>query len=345
MSYFSRKSRRWIAFSLWAAGTLVIIMLGVWNFLASRKDAEHRLSAEAGHIAAQLAGLVSIPDVEIDYMAANAIMTAAMENEQLYAIKIETSNGYIDGQRRNYLWEPIAWDNEIAENCIQGMNLIKEDGKITGKVEVWLSPRMNDEEEALLLKREIFRISLTAMIWSAGFIFLLWYVGDFRRFYKYICHTENSENKNDSNKKILNVLEDGTKSNMLPNSRDTEHSRGIVINADLGRQYQKKEKDAWLVTSGMFRQTFSNAPALINKLFSRGEVAGLSHLGRILEQAAPCIGAKKLEEAARAMQTALNNPEKDAAAIQVEECYNALIQVLGALDKSASSQSTVNKRR
>ena len=61
----------------------------------------------------------------------------------------------------------------------------------------------------------------------------------------------------------------------------------------------------------------------MSRLYANGEFAGLCHLGRILEKAAPCLGAARLLQAARDMQAALNDPESKERATCVEECATA----------------------
>ncbi|MEE0816756.1 MAG: hypothetical protein U0M13_13965, partial [Desulfovibrio fairfieldensis] len=95
--------------------------------------------------------------------------------------------------------------------------------------------------------------------------------------------------------------------------------------------FQRKHADAWQITAGLFRQCFARAPELLSRLYADGETAGLCHLGRMLELAAPCLGATRLTEAARAMQVALNDPQCETAALAVEECMRALEDVLAAL--------------
>lgn len=79
-------------------------------------------SARPGRTAAQLAALLSLPAWELDELTARTIVMAAMEDDSIYAVKVQTKRGMLEGQRRNYQWEPVPWDDEIAENTVQGMN-------------------------------------------------------------------------------------------------------------------------------------------------------------------------------------------------------------------------------
>ena len=113
--------RRRLALAVWAAALLLFLLMGVWNVNADRQEAENRLSSEAGRTAAQLAALLSLPAWELDELAARTIVMAAMADESIYAVKVQTNKGLLEGQRRNYQWEPVPWDDEIAENSVQGM--------------------------------------------------------------------------------------------------------------------------------------------------------------------------------------------------------------------------------
>ncbi len=326
MSNSIRSHRRVAALVIWVAGLILFICLGVWNLESSRRDAENRLISEAGRAASQLASLLSASVLEPDEISVRAVVSGAMDDDRIYAIKVDSDHGMIEGQRRNYMWEPVPWDDEIAENSVQGMNTFKVDGQPAGTVNVWLSPRLNDEEDSLLANREILRFILAAAMWTGALLLLLWYWGDFRRFGSALGEktaTPSATPHTDA------LAAEGKANAAAANSENGDNEP--VIDARLGRRHQRRNMDAWLVTAGMFRQTFARGPALISRLYAEGETAGLCHLGRMLEQAAPCVGASRLARAAHKMQEALNDPDCQARAMPVEECAKALDEVLNAL--------------
>ena len=332
----SRTARRAAALRVWGAGIALLFVLGLWNLESSRRDAENRLSAEAGHMAAQLASLLALPAWDLDEMTARTIVTGAMEDERLYAIKVETRQGMIEGQRRNYLWEPVPWDDELSEDCVQGMNPLKVDGEPVGTVEVWLSPRLMAEEEAQLLARERWRFGLAAALWTLGLALLLWLWGDLAALRRLIGRIGSPAGADGDGAQaapepvVLGLAprapEEGEGCEAAPKAE------APAVDRDLGRRFQRKNPDTWRVTAGLFRQTFARAPALMQRLYADGETAGLCHLGRMLEQAAPCLGAERLAGAAREMQAALNDPDCETRALPVEECARALEEVLAALE-------------
>lgn len=327
MGHINESTRCWVALAVWGAGLMLAFSLSLWNLSSSRKDAENRLISEAGRAAAQIAKLASLPDGRVDAAASRAIVAGAMEDENIYAIKIETRQGILEGLRRNYLWEPVEWDDEIAENCVQGMNPIKVDGHVEGMVEVWLSPRLTIEEDSMLGRREKWRFLCIALLWTGVLGLLFWHWGDFGRWRRALFEKSQPDACEPPDKIMLGLSRE--------HEADAPGQTGLV-NASAGREFQNKNPEAWLVTAGLFRQTFARAPELISRLYAEGATAGLCHLGRMLEQAAPCIGASPLVEAASRMQAALNDPDSVCRALAVEDCARVLEQTLAALQGAQS---------
>ncbi len=331
MSKTSYSTRIGIALAIWAAGLILFLGLGLWNIASSRQDAENHLISEAGRMAAQIAGMLSLPGSNHDSMSARAIVVAAMEDERIYAIRIQTRQGVMEGQRRNYMWEPVAWDDEIAENCVRGMNPVRIGGKPDGFVEIWLSPRSSKEDAGMLSVRERWRFFAFAMIWTIALGLVFWQWGVFRSWRERL-------QKRDSSMEAEPELSAGLAGDL--DCADEEVSR--LVDSHAGHEYQARHPNSWLVTAGLFRQTFAHAPHLINMLYAEGELAGLCHLGRMLEQAAPCIGAGPLMKAAHEMQAALNNPDRASGALPVEECARILEETLAALGCADSGHAAEN---
>ncbi|MBD5539287.1 MAG: hypothetical protein HDQ94_04740 [Desulfovibrio sp.] len=333
----SRTARRGAALLVWGTGLALLFLLGLWNLESSRRDAENRLSAEAGRMASQLASLLAIPAWDLDEITARTIVTGAMEDERLYAIKVETRQGMLEGQRRNYLWEPVPWDDEISEDSVQGMNPLKVEGQTVGSVEVWLSPRLMGEEEAQLLARERWRFGLAAALWTLALLLLLWLWGDLAALRRLLARVgnpaarEGGEAGERTEPVVLGLAPRAPEEGAEAGGANAPEA-APPVDRDLGRRLQRKNPDAWRVTAGLFRQTFGRAPGLMQRLYADGETAGLCHLGRMLEQAAPCLGAARLTEAAGRMQAALNDPDCETRALPVEECARALEEVLAALE-------------
>lgn len=322
MKRISRNKKSAAAILLWLAGILIFLAFSWRSVSLSREDAEDRLISEAGRAAAQLAALLSVPGWSMDAGAAKAVVSGAMEDDHIYAVRVKSLDGKVEGQRRNYLWEPVGWDDEITENSVQGMNPVKNGGALAGQVDVWLSSRLNEEEDSILVRREITRFAAFFLLWTTAFLLALWQMGELRRLRRFLFAPDNGKSGDPERAlKGLGRAESG--------GQDDEG--GALVSAEKGLSYQRGHPDSFAVTAGMFRQTFARAPALMGTLYAEGEIAGLCHLGRILEQAAPCIGAKALEEAAREMQKALNDPDSGAKATHVEECAKALEEVLAAL--------------
>lgn len=329
----TRASRRNIALVIWAFGVALLFMLGQWNLESSRLDAENRLSNDAARMAAQLATLLALPAWDMDEISARTIVMGAMEDDRIYAVKVETRQGMLEGQRRNYLWEPVPWDDELSENCVQGTNPLKLEGQTVGEVEVWLSPRLMKEEEAQLAGRERWRFGLAASLWTLALLLLLWQWGDLAALRRSLARSASAADKEaDSAETVVLGLAPRALGDSAEKVPQAESGVAAAVNRDQGRRFQRKNPEAWRVTAAMFRQTFARAPQLMGRLFAADEIAGLCHLGHMLEQAAPCLGAERLAASAKKMQAALNDPDCETRALPVEECAKALEEVLEALE-------------
>lgn len=320
MASSNQSGRCWFALAVWGIGLVLFFCLAWWNIKNSRNDSENRLLSEAGRTASQIASLLSSERNQLEESGVKGIVTAAMEDDNIYALKIESRDGLIEGQRRNYLWEPVAWDDEITENCVQGMSPIRIGGRTEGMVEVWLSPRLSAEENSLLKKRENWRLLLVSLVWTSVLLLIFWQWGEFGRLRRA-------------------WLDRGGRKGADEQGGEAESGGIPFIDGRAGREYLLHNPGGWLVTAGMFRQTFATAPALINRLYAAGEVEPLCHLGRILEQAAPCVGALPLAEAAGRMRRVLHDPGGENRALAVEECVNILEKTLDALKSNRTKNA------
>ena len=378
MAQINNVSRRRLALAVWAAALLLFLLMGVWNVNEDRQEAENRLGSDAGRMAAQLAALLSLPAWELDELAARTIVMAAMADDSIYAIKVQSNKGMLEGQRRNYQWEPVPWDDEIPENSVQGMNPLKMEGRPVGTVEVYLSPRITDEDLAQKARREVARFSISAAFCTLVLLLLLWHWGDLTRvrvllFMRTPFHPDARKRvgsaaasvagddqppasapvaegepapasavtaPTDQQEQIVppQGLVDGLAEGLAaPQKEDT--AAGAVISAELGRAFLLRKPEAWRITAGLFDRTFAHAPGLLLRLYAADDAENLCRLGRILEKAAPCVGAERLASAAHAMQWALNDADAASAAQAVEECGLALREVLEALEGLTRKES------
>lgn len=341
MARFSRKSRKWVALLVWILGLALAAGLGIWNYHANSTDADNRLMWDASRSSGELASLLTHDKKKPDRGKARSLIEGALEDERVYAVKITSDGRLLDGQRRNYLWEPIPWDDEIAEHSIQGINPVKIHGRQVGMVEVWLSTRSANEEKAVLLDREYWRFAIFALFWTGTLLLLFWHWGIFRRWREKILQKEPEASPENSDRIILGLCGYPRGENPVG---QTAPEMPAPVSAAEGRKHQRVDPDAWFVTAGMFRQTFAKAPELMSRLYAEGEIAGLCHLGRMLEQAAPCVGAARLKKSANGMQRVLNDPEAGDNALAVDECVAALEEVLEALRGNRATFSATDAR-
>lgn len=344
MARFSRKSRAWIALFVWILGLMLAGGVGIWNYQANSIDADNRLIGDASRSAGELAALLLHDKKKPDRAKAHSLVDVALEDERIYAVKITSDGKMLDGQRRNYLWEPVPWDDEITEHSIQGINSLKISGRPVGLVEVWFSTRSAKEEKAISLERELWRFMIFAIFWTVVLLLLFWHWGMLRRWRERIFHKPPEAAPENSDKIIMGLcgLATGGK---VANPEGIENVMPEPVSAAEGRKHQRIDPDAWFVTAGMFRQTFGKAPELMSRLYADGEIVGLCHLGRMLEQAAPCVGASRLKKSANGMQRVLNDPESGDNALAVDECVAALEEVLQALCGCRVPQASANGAR
>lgn len=161
-----------IVLAMWCAGLLVLLLPALWTVRAEREAARERLAVEARNTAVQLSALLAVPAWDVDELAARTIVMAAMEDESIYAVKVQTPQGMLEGQRRNYQWEPVPWDDEIDEEAVSGLSPLRVEGRPVGTVEVYVSPRVSQEGAALTARRETWRFALSFLCWTAALAFL-----------------------------------------------------------------------------------------------------------------------------------------------------------------------------
>ena len=356
MAHINNVLRRRLALIVWAAALLLFLLMGVWNVSEDRQEAENRLGSDAGRMAAQLAALLSLPAWELDELAARTIVMAAMADESIYAIKVQTTKGMLEGQRRNYQWEPVPWDDEIPENSVQGMNPLKMEGRPVGSVEVYLSPRITAEDLAQKARREVARFCLSAAFCSLVLLLLLWHWGDLARVRLLLFERaplrvggagkSGAAVPADAVTPVADVAKVSAPAEAVSASpvaeavpveapaaqQSDDIAAGAVISAELGRAFLRRRPEAWRITAALFDRTFAHAPGLLLRLYTADDAENLCRLGRILEKAAPCVGAERLASAAHTMQWAVNDTDAASAAQAVEECVLALREVLEALE-------------
>ena len=82
-----------IVLAMWCAGLLALLLPALWTVRAEREAARERLAVEARNTAVQLSALLAVPAWDVDELAARTIVMAAMEDESIYAVKVQTPQG------------------------------------------------------------------------------------------------------------------------------------------------------------------------------------------------------------------------------------------------------------
>ncbi|MDY0259822.1 MAG: hypothetical protein RBR41_09190 [Desulfovibrio sp.] len=358
-----------IVLAMWCAGLLALLLPALWTVRAEREAARERLAVEARNTAVQLSALLAVPAWDVDELAARTIVMAAMEDESIYAVKVQTPQGMLEGQRRNYQWEPVPWDDEIDEEAVSGVSPLRVEGRPVGTVEVYVSPRVSQEGAALTARRETWRFVLSFLCWTAALAFLWrtrlqrdatgdatgeggaqrtpWHepkdvpLADVSPVDAPAVAAAGAEALSETAapcgqvhaERVSPCHGDGVDA---PGAESSEPQSapleaGEVVSPALGLAFMRRHDHAWQVTAGLFRHSFAHGPELMGRLYAAGDVAALCRLGDLLERAAPCLGAERLGAAARDMQTALHCPDRERATLAVEECVLALDAVLDTL--------------
>lgn len=341
------------ALIIWASGLLLLALCSLWAMREDREAARERLAVQARNTAVQLSALLAVPAWDVDDLAARTIVMAAMEDERIYAVKVQTPQGMLEGQRRNYQWEPVPWDDEMAEDAVAGLSPLRVEGRPVGTVQVYIAPRESREETALAARRELWRFVLSGVLWTAALaaVFRLRRArrpenGQATGLFPVAAGAEVPQSEGAPSVPQPRLSEAAEQTEVFPctvavdapGSGDGEslepllpNTAGEIVSPALGLAFMRRHDHAWLVAAGLFRYSFAHAPSLMSRLYEEGDSTALCRLGYLLEKAAPCLGAERLTGAAKAMQTALHGPDGLRATLAVEECVLALDEVLDSL--------------
>ncbi|MBQ4568426.1 MAG: hypothetical protein IJA79_09980 [Desulfovibrio sp.] len=152
---------------VWGVGLLCIVLSALWSLEVQRHEVAERQLGDAGRMAAQLAAMLTLPAWEQDALAAHGIVLAALEDESLYAIRVDGLEGMLAGERRNFQWELVPWDDEFTEGTVSAVSPLLMEGRHVGMVEVHLSARSSHEELTRAARRELWRGGVFALCLSA----------------------------------------------------------------------------------------------------------------------------------------------------------------------------------
>lgn len=344
------------ALAIWASGLLLLALCSLWAMREDSEAARERLAVQARNTAVQLSALLAVPAWDVDELAARTIVMAAMEDERIYAVKVQTPQGMLEGQRRNYQWEPVPWDDEMAEDAVAGLSPLRVEGRPVGTVQVYVAPRVSQEETALAARRELWRFALSSILWTAALavVFRLRrgrgaetvHVADMPPVPPVSAEAETAQADGvfAGSERVLpgtagraGACPCGTDRPTPENGNDEglegllPNAAGEIVSPVLGLAFMRRHDHVWQVTAGLFRHCFAHAPGLMSRLYETGDSISLCRLGYLLEKAAPCLGAERLAGAAKNMQTALHGPDGLRATLAVEECVLALDEVLDSL--------------
>lgn len=329
MSEKKRSPYRLVPLALWAAGVILSLVLGIWNYNAQYAQSNARQMTTAVEIADCLASLLGHSEYAFNEQSASAVITAAMINEDVTAVRVSKQNQFLAGRLRQEGDLPRDWDGKwVGGDLVQGIGQVTRQGNVVGNVEVYLSEFRTRTELGMVRNREIVRFFFFLLFLTVPVLVWYWHTGDLTwladNAQDYARNLRNSKRRQRSTENILLEL-----TRRVNNDGSWADGSPLAANAQAPEMAVCRQ-----VTGTFFAIHFANAPALMNRLYAESSPAaidGLCHLGRLLEQAASCLGAPELELTARDMQFALNNPVCETPALAVDNCACALDDVLAAL--------------
>lgn len=329
MSEEKKSAYRLLPLGLWAGGVILSLLLGVWNYNAQDDQGYAQQMTTAVELADSLASLLGHSEYNFDEKSASAVITAAMVNEDVVAVKISRQGQILVGRIRHEGGQPRDWDGEWSgAKVVQGIGQVTRNGRVVGSVDVYLSDFKVRAELVTVRNREIVRFFLFLLFLTAPVLVWYWHSGDLTwladNAQGYARKLRGNRRKQRSTENILLEL-----------TRRINHDGKLADDSPLAANVQVPDMATCRqVTGTLFAIHFAHAPALMNRLYAESSPAaidGLCHLGRLLELAAACLGAPDLELAARDMQFSLNNPFCETPALVVDNCASALDDVLAAL--------------
>lgn len=160
---------------LWALIMALLVALTAWQLHATRLDATQRLHADAQHMAARAARILSVPAWEVNEVSARSIIMTEMEDSRVYGMVVYDTQGYLEGQRRNDNWESTPWDDLVPDSMVEAQHPLELEDNHVGIVRVYLSPRLLEEDMSALWWREMARLGLVATALFVLLLLALWH--------------------------------------------------------------------------------------------------------------------------------------------------------------------------
>ena len=141
-------------FAVLFTGMLIgVAAFTAWHMHAARQDALDALQDDARRAARRCALFMAAPAWNMDAVAARALVLLEMEDERVFAVRVDDRAGMLEGQTRNAQWEPVPWDTPPPETMLEGSHPLLLEEHPVGMVYVYLSPREAEEYLARLWRR------------------------------------------------------------------------------------------------------------------------------------------------------------------------------------------------
>lgn len=320
-------THRFVAVSLWFLALLLTFAMTSWRIHSVHQEAESLLATQASQIAEQIANLLSTPGYALDDTTARPIVFTAMKNSSLYAIKVFSEEGLLEGQRRGAQGELEPWDGILLEKTVQAICPVDDPvtNRKIGTIEVYFRAAKALDYVDDVVFQETIRMLLTFVFVSLCLGLFFWKYADLRLEALPLL-VRLRKNKNSGQSSTEDILQELV----------TKEKNKNIIDLDEGRSHINKTQDAMNVPAALFGQVFSHTPEILARLAADESEKEIVHLGQLLAEAAPCIGASRLHESALAMQKEISSQSKEMHRAIVE-CQKNLEEVLELLPPKAAA--------
>jgi len=302
-------------FAALATFLALLVISSAWEMHTLRHDGALRLQQDAGTLAKRASLSLAAVSWEMDAPAARSAIFVEMEDLRLAGMLIYGREGLLEGMRRNGLWEPVPWDDLVPESSVEASASLMIEDVPVGKVVIYLSRRVLDEELSTKARRELVRVAALALVPCIAMAQLLWQLSARRATRSSAMHNASSTLPAFYNIPVRELEDVAAPPLQLPPDWNNVEIRQAYLDA----------------CRAFLRNQYAGA-ALLYHLAAREDWGELRATARALREAALVLNAHPLAEAALSIQEAAL-AQTASAARHVEHCIPVLAQVLRTIEQ------------
>lgn len=314
-------TRHTLPFLCWLLLLVIVFGCSSYHMRSLRVAAEEMWANRASQLAEQLASFLALPGWNLEKPTATAVVFAAMENKDLYAVTVSKKDVLLEGQRRTTSGELEPWDGVFLERTVHASTPILVDDSNMGMVGVYLRQEPMHAFIDDVAFQEIIRFTLVFLFATACLFLYLVHAGELPYLSAFV-------------KTLWERCQHLVRRKNAESDSESQSSKNLPapISLDAGRFSQGTDARANRVMAQLFHRSFALAPDVMLRFVAEKNVDGLMHLARLLEQSAPYLGASDLQKKAIRLQEALLQSPEEIFSQEVEACIQSLENVLAALD-------------